>query len=93
MAISVESSDSHQPAGHHVVDWQLSNSDSKQRQSDAHGVRHRIRNLEAQAIALSRLAAASPDADSLRGLLVALDREIAGLRAELAWRRADSRVT
>ena len=78
---------------HHVVDWQLvRTTDNHQHDSNVHDVRERIRMLEAQAITLSRLVLANRGFSAARESLAALDKQIASLRADLAWRRAESRV-
>jgi len=79
---------------HHVVDWQLvRTTDSVQPGSSVRDVRGRIRMLEAQAITLSRLVVrTNPEFSSARVSLAALDRQIASLRADLAWGRAEAHV-
>jgi hypothetical protein len=77
----------------HVVDWQLvRTTDNPQHDSSGSGARERIRILEAQATALSRVVLANPAVYATRESLAALDRQIASLRADLAWRRAEARA-
>jgi hypothetical protein len=77
---------------HQVVDWQLvRTTDNPQHESNTHAVRERIRMLEEQAIALARVALANRGFSAARESLTALDRQIASLRADLAWQRAEAR--
>jgi hypothetical protein len=75
----------------HVVDWQLvRTTDNHQLGSKVRDVRERIRMLEAQAITLSRLVVrTNPEFSAARESLAVLDRQIASLRADLAWGRAE----
>jgi hypothetical protein len=78
----------------HVVDWQLVRTpDTHQHDSNVRDVRERIRMLQAQAITLSCLVRANPRFSADRESLAALDKQIAFLRADLAWRRAEARVS
>jgi hypothetical protein len=78
-------------ADNHVVDWQLIATVPGREDPAARGTRDRIRNLETQAAALLRQMSASPDLGGMRVTLSELDQEIAALRAERAWRRANAR--
>lgn len=69
---------------HHVVDWQLMGT-TESHQYDGRDLRVRIGLLEAQANRLSVLVLKNPEATAKREALGVLDREIAGLRAVLAW--------
>jgi hypothetical protein len=69
---------------HHVVDWQLMGT-TENHQYDGRDLRVRIGLLEAQANRLSALVLENPEATTKREALGVLDREIAGLRAVLAW--------
>jgi hypothetical protein len=69
---------------HHIVDWQLVGA-TENHQYDGRDLRVRIALLEAQANRLSALVLENPEAAAKREALGALDREIAGLRAVLAW--------
>jgi uncharacterized protein involved in exopolysaccharide biosynthesis len=75
----------------HVVDWQIvRNTDNNQHDWNVHGLRERIQMLEGQAITLSRLVVrTNPKFSAARESLAALDRQIASLRADLAWGRAE----
>ena len=79
---------------HHVVDWQLvRTTDNPQHDGNIRDVRERIRVLEAQAITLSRLVGrTNPGFSAARESLAVLDRQIASLRADLAWGRAELHV-
>jgi hypothetical protein len=89
----METSERFVSSHHHVVDWQLvRTTDNHQHDSDVRDVRERIRMLEAQAITLSRLLLSNPGSSTARESLAALDRQIASLRADLAWGRAEPHV-
>jgi hypothetical protein len=76
----------------YVVEWQLVEAgDARQHEAVGRDTRDRIRVLEAQAMTLLRMAVTNSGA-AWRSLS-ALDAEIAGLRADLAWRRAEARTT
>jgi hypothetical protein len=68
----------------HVVDWQLVRSTESYHYSNR-DLRVQIRLLETQASTLSRFVLANPEATAKRESLAALDRQIASLRATLAW--------
>jgi len=79
------------PGGDHVVDWQLvrtadTAADSR---TEIRDLRERIKALESRAMTLCREVVARPGADAGRRALAALDAEIAVLRADLAWRKAE----
>jgi len=77
----------------HVVDGQLVRAtDVRQCEADGRTVRERILALETQAMTLLRAGAANPDAVAARRSLAALDTELARLRADLAWHRAEART-
>ena len=73
---------------HHVVDWQLVGTVDTERRD----VRERIRVLETRAMSLLRAATTSPGAAAAQRSLTALEVEIARLRSDLAWCRAESRA-
>lgn len=77
----------------HVVEWQLIGAaDAQQYDPEGRAIRERIRMLEAQAMALLRAAVTNPGAAAAQRSLAVLDAEIASLRADLAWRRAEART-
>jgi len=71
----------------HVVDWQLVGPVGA---ADGRDVRERIRVLETRAIALLRSAVTNPGTAEAQRSLAALEGEIARLRADLAWGRAEA---
>ena len=79
------------PSGDHVVDWQLVRAAEMAADGppEARDLRERIKALEGRAMTLLREAVADPGANARRRALAALDAEIAALRADLAWRRAE----
>jgi hypothetical protein len=89
----VETSERFVSGDPHIVDWQLvSTTEIHQQDSNVRDVREQIRMLEAQAITLSRQVVANPGYSAARESFAALDRQIAILRADLAWRRAELRA-
>jgi hypothetical protein len=77
----------------HVVEWQLRGTPAASRHdSEGRNVRERIRALEAQALTHLRTAVTRPGALAAQRSLAVLDAEIARLRADLAWRRAEART-
>jgi hypothetical protein len=90
----MESSERFGSSDHHVVDWQLvRTTDHHQHDSNVRDVREQIRMLEARAITLSRLVVrTNPGFSAARESLAALDRQIANMRADLAWGRAELHV-
>jgi len=76
-------------SGHHVVEWQLDVTPSQARPHD-HDVQGRIQVLQAQAMALLHTVVTNRGTAATRQALSALDAEIASLRAQLAWRRAEA---
>lgn len=71
----------------HVVDWQLVGTFGA---AEVRDVRERIRGLETRAIALLRTAVTNPGTAEAQRSLAVLEGEIARLRADLAWRRAEA---
>lgn len=75
----------------HLVDWQIVRaSGAATNQSgycEVREMRGRLNALEARALKLWRAVVRDPAAVVARRSLVALDTEIATLRAELAWHR------
>jgi len=79
-------------SAHHVVDWQLvGTAGATLHDTECRDVRERIRVLEARALTLLRTAVTSPGAAAAQRSLSAIEVEIASLRADLAWRRAEVR--
>jgi hypothetical protein len=87
----METSECLAPTAPRVVDWQLvSTTERHQPDSSVRSLRERIRMLEVHAITLSRsVVRTNPEFSAARESLAALDRQIAGLRADLAWGRAE----
>jgi hypothetical protein len=54
-------------------------------------VREQIKLLEARAMGLLRAAVTNPGAAAAQRSLVSLETQLARLRADLAWLRADTR--
>ena len=79
------------PVGEHVVDWQLVRTadPAADNRSEVRDLRERIKALEGRAMTLLRELVADPGAHAGRRALAALDAEIAALRADLAWRKAE----
>ena len=79
------------PGGDHIVDWQLVRTadTAAGTRSEVRDLRERIKVLEGRAMTLLREAVANPRANAGRRALAALDAEIAALRADLAWRKAE----
>jgi hypothetical protein len=88
----METTERYVPSDHHVVDWQLVRTADNLNESTVRDVRERIRMLEAQAMTLSRLLLTSPGVSTARESLAALDKQIARLRADLAWGRAEAHI-
>ena len=81
------------PQQAHVVDWQLTGSaGAGQCESSSQELRDRIKALEARAMSLLHPAITTPGAVAAQRSLAALEAEIARLRADLAWRRAEERA-
>jgi hypothetical protein len=77
----------------HIVDWQLSGTvRAAAYEAGERDLRERIRVLEARALTLVRAATSNPHAVVAHRSLVAIDAEIAALRAQLAWRSAEGRA-
>lgn len=83
------------PSDNHVVDWQIVRAadaaTDQTRDCKDREMRGRLNALEARALKLSRAVVRDPAAVVARRSLVALDTEIATLRAQLAWHRAEAR--
>ena len=77
----------------YVVDWQIQ--DSAAPAAGVHPIEirevyRRLKLLEAQAMRLLSQVAADPRRENVRRLLTSFEVEIAGLRADLAWRRMET---
>jgi hypothetical protein len=72
----------------HVVDWQLLGTADTQRRE----VHEHIKELESRAMRLLRAAMTNPGAAAAQRSLAALEAEIARLRSDLAWRKAETRA-
>jgi hypothetical protein len=80
-------------SGDHVVEWQLAGSGDVPRYEAAErDVRDRIRVLETRAMTLVHATVTNSGGVAAWRLLAALDTETAKLRADLAWRRAETRT-
>jgi hypothetical protein len=76
----------------HVVDWQLARAAAAvQYDMDSREVRQQIKVLEARALGLLRAAVTNPGAAAAQRSLASLEVQIARLRADLAWLRAETR--
>ncbi|HEY4447835.1 MAG TPA: hypothetical protein VGN03_04470 [Steroidobacteraceae bacterium] len=76
----------------HVVDWQLARAAAAiQYDAESREVREQIKLLEARAMGLLRAAVTNPGAAAAQRSLVSLETQLARLRADLAWLRADTR--
>jgi hypothetical protein len=76
----------------HVVDWQLARAAAAvQYDAESHEVREQIKLLEARALGLLRAAMTNPGGAAAHRSLASLEAQVARLRADLAWLRADRR--
>jgi hypothetical protein len=76
----------------HVVDWQLARAAAAaQCDTETRAVREQIKVLEARAIGLLSAVVTNPGAAAARRSLASLEAQVARLRADLAWLRAETR--
>lgn len=76
----------------HVVDWQPARAALATRYVTAdRDVRERIKVLQAHAMTLLHGVRTNRDTATAQQALYTLEAEIIGLRAELAWRKAEAR--
>ena len=76
----------------HVVDWQLARAAAAVHyDAESREVREQIKLLEARALGLLRAAMTNPGGAAARRALASLEVQVARLRADLAWLRADRR--